>query len=76
MLTPIGPQDVPENVEALSQFFELALPTFDEVKAALLLAALRKSDQHVVDAAKKIGINYKTAYNWRHEYFKDQSWHE
>ena len=57
-----------KNVEAIADFFELALPTVDEVKAALLTAALRKTDGHVVNAAKLLGVPSKTAYNWRNKY--------
>jgi transcriptional regulator of acetoin/glycerol metabolism len=56
------------SIDQLADLFEKSMPSLDDVKAAMLKAALRLTDDHVVRAAEIMGVPSKTAYNWKKKY--------
>lgn len=57
------------NIEMLADFFEISVPNLNEVKAALVLAALRSTNGDVPKVAELLEITTATVYAWCDKYF-------
>lgn len=52
----------------LADFFEIAVPTIHEVKAALALATLQITERDCAKAAELLSVTPETVRNWCNKY--------